>query len=478
MGTTLGERIRQARKARRMTLQQVAGNRLSVSMLSRIETGQATPSIETLQLIAEQLGHPLTYFTTGAESSNTRTAKQIALLLDLGEACLKNQAYEDARAYFEQARESADHLQIRTLLARAELGLGITDFRLHDYIRAESHLLVAREFLDEEDEPLRVAEVHNYLGAIRFQRELYAEARREYEIALRLIERGYDNHDLKSRILNNLASVHEMLGEPEIAVQLYHQALALLGDDPYKQAMMYFGLSVAYKNQGKLDEAADYAARSRELFAALDNLKFVAKVNNNLGMILLDMGRRDEALRHVRECIQISQQINDIEGAQEAPYSLARYYYEHGDLDQALAYAAEAIALGQARGSRRIQAAAEEMRGSILRRRHEYAAAAQTFVAAAQDYEAVSLRSDAGKALLEAGRCFASAGDSEASLQAFMRGTQLLCGEEQSLEEQPTQDPSGYESAQHPGRSDRVEYVTSHADNRVSLDSSEHRAGA
>jgi|GEM_PF-5502807 tetratricopeptide (TPR) repeat protein len=454
--TTLGERIRQARKARRMTLQQVAGSRLSVSMLSRIETGQATPSIETLQVIADQLGLPLTYFTAGTESGSTRSAKQIALLLDLGDACLKNDAFEDARAYFEQAREAAENLQLRALLARAELGLGITAFRIHDYGRAESHLLVAREFLDEVDEPLRVAEVHNYLGAIRFQRELYAEARREYEIALRLIERGYDNHDLKSRILNNLASVHQVLGEPEIAVQLYHQALALLGDDPYKQAMMYFGLSLAYSDQGKLDEAADYAARSRELFAALENLKFVAKVNNNLGMILLDMGRREEALRHIRECIQISQQINDIEGAQEAPYSLACYYYERGEFDQALEYAAEAIALGQARGSRRIQAAAAELRGSVLRRRHDYLAAAQAFLAAAQDYESVSMRPDAGKALLEAGRCFASAGDSEASLSAFIRGTQLLCGEEQPLEDQSAQNLAGSKPAQLSGRRDRA----------------------
>jgi tetratricopeptide (TPR) repeat protein len=459
MATTLGERIRQARKARRMTLQQVAGDRLSVSMLSRIETGQATPSIETLQLIADQLGHPLTYFTMGADNGSMRNGKQVALLLDLGEACLKNQAYEDARAYLMQAREAAEKLQLRALLARAELSLGVTDFRTHEYVRAESHLLVAREFLDEVDEPLRVAEVHNYLGAIRFQRELYAEARREYEIALRLIERGYDNHDLKSRVLNNLASVHEILGEPEIAIQLYHQALALLGDDPYKQAMMYFGLSLAYKNQGKLDEAADYAARSRELFAALENLKFVAKVNNNLGMILLAMGRREEALRHVRECIQISQQINDIEGAQEAPYSLARYYYERGEFDQALECAAEAVALGQARGSRRIQAAAVELRGNILRRRQDYLAAARAFIAAAQDYEALSMQPDAGKALLEAGRCFASAGDAEASLDAFMHGTQLLCGEEQPFEGHIAQDTSGTESDRFPWRRDRLERV-------------------
>ena len=51
----LGERIKQIRKERKMTLAQVAGDRLTKGMLSLIENGKAQPSMESLQHIAGQL---------------------------------------------------------------------------------------------------------------------------------------------------------------------------------------------------------------------------------------------------------------------------------------------------------------------------------------------------------------------------------------------------------------------------------------
>ena len=51
----LGERIKRLRKERKMTLADVAGNRLTKGMLSLIENGKANPSMESLQYIASQL---------------------------------------------------------------------------------------------------------------------------------------------------------------------------------------------------------------------------------------------------------------------------------------------------------------------------------------------------------------------------------------------------------------------------------------
>ena len=51
----LGERIKSMRKERKMTLADVAGERLTKGMLSLIENGKANPSMESLQYIAERL---------------------------------------------------------------------------------------------------------------------------------------------------------------------------------------------------------------------------------------------------------------------------------------------------------------------------------------------------------------------------------------------------------------------------------------
>lgn len=52
---SLGSRIRQLRKERKLTLAQLAGDRLTKGMLSLIENGKAQPSMESLRYIAQQL---------------------------------------------------------------------------------------------------------------------------------------------------------------------------------------------------------------------------------------------------------------------------------------------------------------------------------------------------------------------------------------------------------------------------------------
>jgi len=54
---SIGERIRERRKARKLTLQQLAeGSGLSPSMLSLVERGRTSPSIGSLIVISETLG--------------------------------------------------------------------------------------------------------------------------------------------------------------------------------------------------------------------------------------------------------------------------------------------------------------------------------------------------------------------------------------------------------------------------------------
>ncbi len=53
---TIGLRIRQLRKEQKLTLEALAGNKLTKGMLSLIENGKARPSMESLSYIAQQLG--------------------------------------------------------------------------------------------------------------------------------------------------------------------------------------------------------------------------------------------------------------------------------------------------------------------------------------------------------------------------------------------------------------------------------------
>ena len=59
--TALGEKIKKIRKKRKLTQAQLAGDKVTRNMLSRIENGAANPSLDTLEYIAEGLGISVSY---------------------------------------------------------------------------------------------------------------------------------------------------------------------------------------------------------------------------------------------------------------------------------------------------------------------------------------------------------------------------------------------------------------------------------
>ena len=61
---TLGEKIRAARKSRKMTQAELASDKITRNMISAIECDKATPSLETLKALADGLSIPVGYLVS------------------------------------------------------------------------------------------------------------------------------------------------------------------------------------------------------------------------------------------------------------------------------------------------------------------------------------------------------------------------------------------------------------------------------
>jgi transcriptional regulator with XRE-family HTH domain len=57
----LGEKIKLARQAKKITQSQLAGDKVTRNMISRIETGTANPSLDTIKYLAHRLSLPVSY---------------------------------------------------------------------------------------------------------------------------------------------------------------------------------------------------------------------------------------------------------------------------------------------------------------------------------------------------------------------------------------------------------------------------------
>ena len=59
---TLGEKIKSARRTKKITQSALAKDKITRNMISRIESGKANPSLETIRYIAKELSLPVSYF--------------------------------------------------------------------------------------------------------------------------------------------------------------------------------------------------------------------------------------------------------------------------------------------------------------------------------------------------------------------------------------------------------------------------------
>ena len=64
---TLGEKIKAARKAKRITQERLARDKITRNMISRIEAGTANPSLDTIKYIAKELSLPVSYFLSESD---------------------------------------------------------------------------------------------------------------------------------------------------------------------------------------------------------------------------------------------------------------------------------------------------------------------------------------------------------------------------------------------------------------------------
>lgn len=77
---SLGERIRQLRNRREMTLQELSSiSQVSVAMLSHIERGRSTPSIKVLDRVRLALGVPFSVFFGETDAATPEDEKNIIL---------------------------------------------------------------------------------------------------------------------------------------------------------------------------------------------------------------------------------------------------------------------------------------------------------------------------------------------------------------------------------------------------------------
>jgi tetratricopeptide (TPR) repeat protein len=177
-------------------------------------------------------------------------------------------------------------------------------------------------------------------GVLAYQSGRYAEARAELQAARALLEARGERELAWARVLQDLAEVHRVLGDPAEAESLLRQTLATrqallpAGDPEIGRTLNNLGLALA--DQGRRPEAEEAQRRAvANLEAALgpDHVD-VAMPLGNLSTVLSGLHRCDEAEAVGRRSLAIRE---------------AHLPATHPDVGRALAAVAHAVACDPAR---------------------------------------------------------------------------------------------------------------------------------
>jgi len=127
---SLGTRIRKLRKERKLTLEALAGDRLTKGMLSQIENDKAKPSMESLEYIAERLGVKASELLEQVTPSSLRQLlEQVEILfadLKTGDTDNVQQIVEMMKPYVEELPLCYEGGRLLYIYAAAQYHTGLT----------------------------------------------------------------------------------------------------------------------------------------------------------------------------------------------------------------------------------------------------------------------------------------------------------------------------------------------------------------
>ena len=329
---TLGDRIRQLRINRGMTQTELAGERFSKEYLSQIERGKTRPTDETVSWLAARLGVDSGFLESGVSTSDQDRAESV---ISRAEAAIESQQYTEAVEMLEAVVTSlgaanAPELELRALLAEGWARMYVSELRKAIAVLTRARVLAEDPVFTDVDR----AEVLFRLGACRWNLSSIATASALFTEALDLAERsGLPCDRLRSNILGWRSRCHQRQRDWEAAREDVERALELAEamNDERTVAHHYFQASLIAERTGHWVLARSYAERAKAQYEELADQSNVGKLLNNLGGLNFQLGKPDEAIKHLKDAYRVLLEVGDNTDAGHVVSSLAQVHLRTGE---------------------------------------------------------------------------------------------------------------------------------------------------
>jgi tetratricopeptide (TPR) repeat protein len=333
---------KQARLEAGLSLAQLGKGHVTAPAIYLIETGRTRPSLPTLEHIARRTGKPIEFFLADPSGVTDETQAGLAQLEGLVAAARFDEAAELGKTLLALATSAHRLGRIRFFLAQAQLNLGQPE-------EAAVLLKAAHSHFEAVDDQLMLAECLGSEASLAYLTQR-PEAQKLIDQALAIC-RSLEPipHPTEARLLAILAGVHLTNKEWDQAIKAYLAAIDAAGSvyDLRRLAMMYGGMASAYRETGQVEAAVRFANRSMALFEVLRDQLNLARVENNLGLVMLAMGDRAQAREHLDRSLNLFEETDLEIGRSQVLLSLCELSLTEGHVSHARDLAEQALELAE-----------------------------------------------------------------------------------------------------------------------------------
>jgi transcriptional regulator with XRE-family HTH domain len=417
MGSTLGQRLRVLRNERGLSQSDLAGDLVSASYVSLIESGKRLPEHDVLDGLARKLGVTTLYLETGVAPEEITEQR---LMLQFGEIALANGSTDEAyRQFTELAAAPSGEIRLAAIwgLARTEEQRG----NLHEAVAFREALLEPSR-RGEPGAPsllkLMIGRCRLYRDAGDFARSIEVGEEALREVAALGLEGTEDEIKLASTLVGSYWARDDTFSAQHLANQVIERAERLSSTSA--QGNAYWNASLVAAARGQLSVALDLAAKTLALISESSPDLNLAEMRISYGWLLLQcepprLAEADESLARahaVLEDMSFGPRLAMCE-TEMARSALLRQDY------------IEAIAVAQQAGGRFSDGNAPErqnariVRGLALVMSGDLDAGAAEVSDAARSLESSGAHREAAQAWRELGEALVQRGQPEQAIEAL-----------------------------------------------------------
>ena len=301
IGKMVGARLREVRKAKKLTQSQLAGKDFSVSYVSAIERGQIHPSLRALEIFAQRLGLSSKELLLGGESLSTAALTENDEAEDDWQLLVAH--VQILQGAISQAIQSLQQLLLKSLSnarrVRASYLLALAYSRMNQWQESDHMLSEAARLMKDTTSQFALqlqllqGIIQAHIHTNRQGLELHLQCRERIDAQAR------PDIFLKAEVYAELGNDMLQLERNGEARDLLTAALQLIEPlTPLELAAMYYELSKERLETNEHYQAALYAYKSLRLAAIIAAQARHEELHHMLGHALLQSDR-DQALTYL-----------------------------------------------------------------------------------------------------------------------------------------------------------------------------------